>query len=169
MECFANLEKSLHGILYNLTWYLPARNTNTIVGKSSANRSQVSFTFSLLLPLSLSSPSSPSRFFLLCFSPSVSQTIASDSFIWEAYTVFYAEYWLSNLVCLVNAASLWKILINSIPFSNPSHTLRFAMLCETISVKCAYTCADLKTHSLAGTSSDIHVVFLWAFLFTAVP
>lgn len=83
--------------------------------------------------------------------------------------MFYAEYWLSNLVRLVNAASIWKILINSIPFSNPSHTLRFAMLYETISVKCAYTCADLNAHSLAGTSSDIHVVFLWVFLSTAVP
>ncbi len=42
---FANLEKSLHGSLYNLTWYLPVRNTNTIVGKKHSEYMNLGFIY----------------------------------------------------------------------------------------------------------------------------
>ena len=67
--------------------------------------------------------------------------------------LFYSECWLSNLHSLVNAPSIWKILINNILFSNPSYTLRFAMLSETMTGKSIHMRTRTQTHT--GTSTDI--------------
>lgn len=95
--------------------------------------SSVTTSVSLLPHLYLSSSASLSSSSF--FPPSVSQTATNDPVIWKACVVFYSGYWLSNLVRLLKATSICKILINNILFSHPSYTQHFAVLSKTMTGK----------------------------------